>query len=86
MRSDGALPDPRELIPHRGRFLLLDRLVALEGNRLRAEGDFTVDAIEGHFQVSLAPADARGLREASAVARCDERRVCTARIRAMSAR
>jgi 3-hydroxyacyl-[acyl-carrier-protein] dehydratase len=43
------LPSPSDLIPHRGRFALLDRLVSRDGDSLVAEASFTVDDVDGHF-------------------------------------
>ncbi len=43
------LPSPQELIPHRGRYLLLDRLVSVEGERAEAIGHFVPEDVEGHF-------------------------------------
>ncbi|MCB9759980.1 MAG: beta-hydroxyacyl-ACP dehydratase [Alphaproteobacteria bacterium] len=44
-----ALPAVEDLIPHRGRFRLIDRLVRLEGQTVEAVGTFTVDHCDGHF-------------------------------------
>ncbi|MCB9745772.1 MAG: 3-hydroxyacyl-[acyl-carrier-protein] dehydratase FabZ [Alphaproteobacteria bacterium] len=43
------LPDVETLLPHRGRFLLIERLLELQGDRLRALGRFTLEHCEGHF-------------------------------------
>ena len=43
------LPDVASLLPHRGRFLLLSRLISVEGASLVAEADFTEADVEGHF-------------------------------------
>ncbi len=43
------LPPVTELLPHRGRFLLLDRLVELAPDRVVAVGSFSRERVEGHF-------------------------------------
>jgi len=43
------LPPITELIPHRGRFLLLDRLVRLTDTEAEAVGRFGIEDVEGHF-------------------------------------
>ena len=43
------LPLVEDLIPHRGRFLLLDRLLRLEDDLIEAVGRFSVERVEGHF-------------------------------------
>jgi 3-hydroxyacyl-[acyl-carrier-protein] dehydratase len=45
------LPAITELIPHRDRWLLIERLVEIdpEAGRVVAEGRFTVDQVRGHF-------------------------------------
>ncbi len=47
--SVAELPDPRELIPHRGRFLLIDKLIHADGERAEAVGTFSPEDVEGHF-------------------------------------
>ncbi len=47
MSSD--LPPVTSLIPHRGRYLLLDRLLSLEGDTIEAQGHFEPADVEGHF-------------------------------------
>ena len=44
-----ALPAPETLIPHRGRYLLLDRLVSVQDGELGAEATFSEDDVDGHF-------------------------------------
>jgi 3-hydroxymyristoyl/3-hydroxydecanoyl-(acyl carrier protein) dehydratase len=44
-----ALPPVESLIPHRGRYLLLDRLISLEGDTIQARGHFEPEDVEGHF-------------------------------------
>ncbi len=44
-----VLPELTDLIPHRGRFLLLDRLVSLSPERVEAIGNFQESDVEGHF-------------------------------------
>ncbi len=46
---DKPLPLVTELIPHRGRFLLLERLVSLEPERVEALGIFSPAQVEGHY-------------------------------------
>ena len=45
------LPKVTDLLPHRSRWLLLDRLVSvdLEGGVAEAAGHFSLDFAEGHF-------------------------------------
>ena len=43
------LPPVADLIPHRGNFLLIDRLVALEPNRVEALANFSALQVEGHY-------------------------------------
>ena len=45
------LPAVTELIPHRDRWLLIERLIELDpqAGRVVAEGRFTVDQVRGHF-------------------------------------
>jgi 3-hydroxyacyl-[acyl-carrier-protein] dehydratase len=43
------LPPVTDLLPHRGRFLLLDRLVRLGETEAEAVGRFTPEQVEGHF-------------------------------------
>ena len=45
------LPAVTDLIPHRDRWLLIDRLIELDpaAGRVVAEGRFTVDQVRGHF-------------------------------------
>jgi 3-hydroxyacyl-[acyl-carrier-protein] dehydratase len=43
------LPDPRDLIPHRGRFLLLERILHLEQTEIEVLGRFAPEDVEGHF-------------------------------------
>jgi len=44
-----SLPPVTELIPHRGRYLLLDHLLSLEGDTIEACGHFDEADVEGHF-------------------------------------
>jgi 3-hydroxyacyl-[acyl-carrier-protein] dehydratase len=44
-----SLPSVESLIPHRGRFLLIERIDALGDDEIEAVGRFTVDDVEGHF-------------------------------------
>lgn len=44
-----SLPDVRELLPHRGRYLLIERLLNFEGLTIEAEGSFSPEDCEGHF-------------------------------------
>ena len=43
------LPEVTSLIPHRGRYLLVDRLLSLEGATIETEGHFEVAHVEGPF-------------------------------------
>ncbi len=43
------LPDVTDVLPHRGRFLLLTRLLRLDADGVEAEGHFSVDDCQGHF-------------------------------------
>jgi len=43
------LPSVEELLPHRGRYLLISRLLSFEGLTIEAEGSFAVEDCEGHF-------------------------------------
>jgi 3-hydroxymyristoyl/3-hydroxydecanoyl-(acyl carrier protein) dehydratase len=43
------LPPVTDLIPHRGRYLLIDRLTSLEGDTIEAQGNFEPADVEGHF-------------------------------------
>lgn len=43
------LPHPSELIPHRGEWLLIDRLTSLDGVTVTAEATFSPEQVEGHF-------------------------------------
>lgn len=43
------LPHPSELIPHRGKWLLIDRLTSMDGATVTAEADFSAELVEGHF-------------------------------------
>lgn len=43
------LPPVSELIPHRGRFLLLDRLVSVAPDLVEAIGLFEEDDVAGHY-------------------------------------
>ncbi len=43
------LPPVTDLLPHRGRYLLIDRLLRLDDQGVEAEGRFTVADVEGHF-------------------------------------
>ena len=43
------LPLVETLLPHRGRFLLLSRLISIDEGCLVAEADFTEADVEGHF-------------------------------------
>lgn len=45
----GHLPAVEDVLPHRGRYLLLERLVELNDEGVRAEGSFSVEDVEGHF-------------------------------------
>ena len=47
--SDVLYPDPQTLIPHRGRFLLIDEIVRLEAGIVEATGFFSIERVEGHF-------------------------------------
>lgn len=49
MSEPPALPAPAELIPHRGRYLLLDRLVSRDEDSLVAEASFSAEDVDGHF-------------------------------------
>ena len=44
-----ALPPVTDLIPHRGRFLLIERILRLDGDEIEALGRFEPDDVEGHF-------------------------------------
>ncbi len=44
-----ALPPVTSLIPHRGRYLLLDQLISLEGDTIEAQGHFEPEDVQGHF-------------------------------------
>lgn len=46
---EGTFPDVTDLIPHRGRYLLVDRLLALDTQGARAVRAFTPEDVEGHF-------------------------------------
>ena len=41
--------DPEPLIPHRGRWLIVDQLVEIEGKRAIAEATFDEAFVVGHF-------------------------------------
>ncbi len=43
------LPSPGELIPHRGRYLLIDELLEAAPSRATAVGHFVPEDVEGHF-------------------------------------
>ncbi len=43
------LPSVTDLIPHRGRFLLLERILRLEGDEIETLGRFEPADVEGHF-------------------------------------
>ena len=43
------LPAPEDCIPHRGRWLLIDRITAMSETTITAEGTFTPEQVEGHF-------------------------------------
>lgn len=42
-------PPVESLIPHRGLQRYVDRVVSVEGTRIRCEGDFTPEQFPGHF-------------------------------------
>ncbi|MBW1879773.1 MAG: hypothetical protein JRI25_25410 [Deltaproteobacteria bacterium] len=44
-----SLPRPEELLPHRDRFLLLDRLLRLDADGAEAIGHFDPEDVHGHF-------------------------------------
>lgn len=44
-----TFPAAEALLPHRGRFLLIERVTALEGQEIRAVGRFNEAHCEGHF-------------------------------------
>jgi len=44
-----VLPDPKDLIPHRGRFLLVDALESVTEERAVATYTFQPEEVEGHF-------------------------------------
>lgn len=44
-----TFPPVEALLPHRSRFLLIERVIALEGQEIRALGRFTESHCEGHF-------------------------------------
>ena len=43
------LPSVESLLPHRGRFLLVERLLSFDGTRVEAMGRFSLQDVEGHF-------------------------------------
>jgi len=43
------LPSPKDLIPHRGRYLLVDELLLVEADRAEAVHTFQPEDVEGHF-------------------------------------
>ncbi len=47
--SVAELPDPKELIPHRGRFLLVDKILSIDADRAEAVHTFQPEDVEGHF-------------------------------------
>jgi 3-hydroxyacyl-[acyl-carrier-protein] dehydratase len=47
--SVADFPDPKDLIPHRGRFLLIDKILSVETDRAEAVGSFSVEDVKGHF-------------------------------------
>lgn len=44
-----VLPPVTDLIPHRGRYLLVERLLRIEGDTIEALGRFEPADVEGHF-------------------------------------
>lgn len=47
--SVADLPDPKDLIPHRGRFLLVDELRYVDAERAEAVYTWQPEEVEGHF-------------------------------------
>lgn len=43
------LPPPSELLPHRGRYLLIDRITRLDETGVEGVALFTVESVQGHF-------------------------------------
>ena len=43
------LPDPKDLIPHRGRYLLIDKLERVDELEAQAVYTFEPGEVEGHF-------------------------------------
>ena len=43
------LPAVEDCIPHRGRWLLIERITSLTETTISAEGSFTLEQVEGHF-------------------------------------
>lgn len=44
-----ALPAIEDLIPHRGRYLLVDRLISVSEELVEAEKTWVPEEVEGHF-------------------------------------
>ncbi|MFH1466580.1 MAG: 3-hydroxyacyl-ACP dehydratase FabZ family protein [Pseudomonadota bacterium] len=42
-------PSVQDIIPHRGRFLLVERIVRMEPGEIEAIGRFSPEDVEGHF-------------------------------------